>query len=262
MLHWVHQFSDLTILFGFLIVMLSTFSTAPLLISRVFRLKPNEPREKAALEGFRAICGMIGIVLGFSLVQANGNLASGEAHVVKTASLIQAIDRNLLRSGNSELVALRPALAAYGRSLIDDEWPKLAKGERSAKTTEAYTVLSKSIRSVDVNGDRAKSIFEELMRQLDDLADIRETIIATAEPSTAGLPSFFWITILSMLSISLLLAGFCAPNISGIVSIGATASAMSLLLSFLIIADLPFEGQTSVSPTAIKNALVLNAQRK
>jgi hypothetical protein len=52
------------------------------------------------------------------------------------------------------------------------------------------------------------------------------------------------------------------PTLGRTVAIGASAAAIALLLAFVIIVDMPFEGDTSVSPRPLQKALSINAQRQ
>jgi hypothetical protein len=52
-----------------------------------------------------------------------------------------------------------------------------------------------------------------------------------------------------------------ADSLGRMVGVGAPAAAVALLLAFVIIVDVPFEGETSVTPHAIQNALARNAHR-
>lgn len=256
-LHWLHQLPDLATLAITVLVVTGLTMSAPFLRCKL-GVADEDKRSTAALDGFKAVMGMVGIVLAFSLVQANGALHSVETIVDKEAAAISATDRVLLRIGKPQFAQLRPQLVAYARTVIDDEWPGLNAGKRSARADAAFTIVSSGVRALAPDDSRQQTMYNELIRNLDDISDYREQILAATDD---GLPSFFWITISGLLILGLALASLVDADLPKAVSVGASATAVALLLGFLIIVDLPFEGETSVHPTSIEKALVIMARR-
>jgi hypothetical protein len=256
--HLLNQLPDLGVLAVTLIVITGVAMLAPHIGRHLLRFPKNDARDDAAFDAYKSLMGMIGVVLAFSLVQATNNLRQVEDTVVKEASAIATVDRILLRSGKPELIAMRPLLAKFGQSLVDDEWPLLARGERSDAASQAYTNLSKAARATNPEDARQQVVYAELLKALDDVFDLREEILADSE---IGLPEFFWITALGLLILGLVLAGLTASNLGRTVGVGAPAAGVALLLAFVIIVDLPFEGESSVGPGPIKKTLAINARR-
>lgn len=258
LLSHLHHLPDLAILSMVVFVVTGLVMIAPFVGRWGLRLRQDANRSSAALDAFKAVMAMTGVVLAFALVQANANLNAISGLVAKEGAALSTADRVLLRSGNPQLAALRPSLAAYGQSIVDEEWPALAEADRSEATDDAYNALSKQARSVSPADARQQAMYAELLKSLDDLADLREQRIAESE---ADLPDFFWITALGLLGVGLVLALLAADTLATSVSLGATAAAIALLMSFVIIVDQPFEGDTSVKPREILKALALDARR-
>ena len=105
-------------------------------------------------------------------------------------------------------------------------------------------------------------MYGELVKALDDLANIREELITGADPETSGLPAFFWATIVGLIAVAFCLATLATASLGRTVAVGAAAAAIALLLAFVIIVDIPFEGETSVSPRPLEKALMINAKRR
>ena len=144
----------------------------------------------SAFDGFKTVMSMTAIVLAFCLVQANGNLREVDATVAKEAAAISIADRALLRFGKPEAIALRSVLADYGAAVVD-EWPSLARRERSQAADAAYTALSKKTRAMAPDEARQEAMYHELLKDLDDLSDLRED---TLTESDYRLPTIFWVT--------------------------------------------------------------------
>jgi hypothetical protein len=256
-LHLLHQLSDVSILALTVIAVTGLTMLAPHIGRHVLRLPKNDERDDAAFEGFKAVMSMTGVVLAFSLVQANGNLQAVNATVAKEAAAMSLTDRAMLRFGKPEVTALRPLLADYGGAVVA-EWPLLTLGQRSAAADVAYTEMSKKARATAPDDSRQQSMYSELLKDLDDLSDLREEVLADSD---YGLPKLFWITTVCLLGLGVALAALTAGNLRRTVGVGAPAAAVALLLAFVIIVDLPFEGETSVTPRAIQNALAANSHR-
>ncbi|MGD1036771.1 MAG: DUF4239 domain-containing protein [Roseiarcus sp.] len=256
-LHLLHHLSDQSILALTVVVVAGITALAPHFGRHVLRLPKNDERDNGAFEGFKAVMAMTGVVLAFSLVQANANLREVDATVAKEAATISMTDRALLRFGKLEATVLRPLLADYGRAVVD-EWPLLMRRQRSEAADASYTALSKNARAIEPDDSRQQTMYGELLKDLDDLSDLREEVLAD---SAYGLPKFFWIANASLLALGVVLAGLTAGSLGRTVGVAAPAAAVALLLAMVMIVDLPFEGETSVGPRAIENALAANAHR-
>jgi hypothetical protein len=261
-LHWLHKLGDVQILALVFITMTLAMMAAPRLGQIVLRLPERKERDEAVVSAFSAVVSMLGVVLAFSLVQANNTLREFQGKVTKEAVALEVLDRALLMTGKPGFADLRPRLAAYGQSMVTDEWPRLSGGERSAATDDLFNALVKGVRDLGPDDARQQTMYAVLVRTLDELADLREERLAGADPDTSGLPLFFWSTILGLIAVAFCLATFTVPSLGRTVAVGASAAAIAMLLAFVIIVDVPFEGETSVSPRPLQKALLINAKRQ
>jgi hypothetical protein len=153
-------------------------SVAPLITHRVFGLQPSDKRSQGALDAFKGIATYAALVISFSLVQAVGNLRMVEEQINREAAAFNNMDRVLLRFGTPEMAALRPLLDAYGRAVIDQEWPLLARAQRSEAATNAFRTLSRTGGAIEPANHRQESLYNEFQRVLHDMTDLRESRIA------------------------------------------------------------------------------------
>lgn len=258
LLHALHRLPDLAILTIVVGTTVGLVAAAPFVVRVLSRRTIAPAHDEAAYDAFKAVTAMMGVVLAFSLVQANANLRSAETLVGREAIALAAIDRILLRMDTPNASDLRPLVAAYGQSRIRDEWPEMSVGERSSGTDARYTDLSRAARALRPADARQQSMFSELLKHLDELAEVREMLILDSE---VMLPDFFWITTGGLLLLALGLAALSDVTLSRIVGLGSATAAVSLLLAFVIIVDQPFAGETSVSPAPLRKVLELNARR-
>ena len=126
MIAFLYSLSDLAvaILFGSGVALL--FAVAPLLRVRLLG-HVSEANSEIARTTMTTITGFTGVVLAFSLVQAQGNLRSVEKTVANEALQLNQMDRLLTDYGDTKLAAIREAVRAYAESVVADEWPQLSE---------------------------------------------------------------------------------------------------------------------------------------
>ena len=255
---WLYHLSDRSVLAGVLGVVIACALLAPYAGRFLMRSPMTDARDAAAFDAFKVVMGMAGALLAFSLVQAVGNRRATEGLVGREAAAFATVDRALLRFGSADAVAMRPLVAEYGRARIDLEWPGLTEGERDTATDDRYNALSRTARSLQPADGRQQSTYAELLRSLDDLAEMREL---TLQNGDVDLPDLFWLAAFGQLALALALAGLTRPAPARLAAIGAMAAALGLVLSLLVIVDHPFGGETGVTPAPISKVLAVNARR-
>jgi hypothetical protein len=258
MLDQFHQLSDLVILIFVVSVCAGSAFASPF-IGRALGLRSNKERDGTAFDAYKAVMAIAGVVLAFSLVQADSNLRSTQAIVRRESDAIVKADRSLLRFGDPAVLQVRPLLDAFARSQLRDEWPALVDKGRNLTTESRYSDLSRAVRGIEPQSRREETIYAEMIKALDDISDERDAIIDAA---SAQLAVFFWIVSCSFLVLGLVLGCLTEASISRATALSGTAAGIGLLMSFVAIVDQPFQGETSVKPTPIAGALVLDSNRR
>lgn len=214
----------------------------------LFRVKPRDERSRGALEAFKSIVASLAFLLAFLLVQAQGNLVGIEKLVAQEASLLNTLDRTLLRFGNDDLAALRPTVRELALTVVEDEWPQLGAGERSAKAESLLNTLSRRIRTTNATTMRQQSLFSEMVAQLDGFSDRREELIAAA---TTPLPGLFWNTVGGLVVVLCGLALFVTPNPERILTMVGVITAAGLVMALVLITEAPFAGEPEIDPAPL-----------
>jgi hypothetical protein len=259
MLDKLHQLPDLVILIAFVTLLAGVAFASPF-IGRMMGLAANKGRDEAVFDAFKTVMAMAGVVLAFSLVQADSNLRSAQAIVGREAIAVQTLDRTLLRFGGDPAIGqYRPMLDAFGRSQLRDEWPTFATKGRSPETDARYTALSRAVRTIEPQSRREEAIYAEMIKAMDDISDERENLI---QDTGAQLPGFFWVVSGSFVLLGLVLGGLAEASVTRATALSGTAAGIGLLLSFVLIVDQPFQGQTAVKATPLERVLMLNAHRR
>jgi hypothetical protein len=202
-----------------------------------------------------AFCGVVyALVLGFVLAfaldgyQSARTEAGSEAHSVtalsRGATLFEADDRD--RIGHE--------LICYARAVIDDEWPKMAQGERSDFARAAVDRLFQSIGGLG----RTSPDNAALSSSLDRIRELGESRAARLQASTENLPGMFWVFLviggLLIIGYATILAGRERRVGQFIYILPVTL----LLISsgYLVFAfERPFSGPNAIQPTSMENSL-------
>lgn len=258
MLALIHLLPNLAILTLTVAIFAGAAFASPFL-GCLLRLRHDKERDEASFDAFKAVMAMAGVVLAFSLVQAESNLRADQAVAGREASAMMITDRVLFRIGDAQMVKYRPLLRGFGQSQVNQEWPSLVAGQgRSVATDIAFNRLSKAVRSYEPQTKGQEIMYAEIIKAMDDMSDARETLV---QDSTAQLPPFFWVMALSFILLGLVMGLFCEASITRATALGGTAAGIGLLMSFVMTVDAPFHGETSVKPRVIQNVLLLNARR-
>lgn len=214
----------------------------------LFHVRGSDERSRGALEAFKAIVASLAFLLAFLFVQAENNLQALEKTVAQEASLLNTLDRSLLRFGSDDLVALRPVVRDLALSIIDDEWKTIAQGERSATAESLLNTLSRRIRTTNAATMRQQALFSEMIVQLDGFSDRREEMIASA---TTTLPPLFWGTVAALVVVLVVLSLFVAPNPERLLTMTGVIAAAGLVMSLVLITEAPFAGGSQIDPAPI-----------
>ena len=238
-------------------VTVACFVTAPYLGRKLGWTAPNKDRADYTIRAQATLITVTGILLAFSLVQAQGRLRQAEELVAKEAATLNTLDRMLLRYGDQG-TALRPLLWAYTTSVVEDEWPALRHGQRSPDTSAKLTPLSRAVFQLDPQSGRQVTIYGEMIKSIDEMADEREQRISAAN---LRLHSEFWLVTFLFGLILVALSTVIEAVAYHTVSIAAQGLALALLAALVFCSDRPFEGNISVSPAPIVEVLaIMNAR--
>ena len=226
----------------------------PLLRAWILRLPISEAVNQGASDALKSVAGFMVFVVGFSLVQVQGQYRTTEDLVLKEANVVSTLDRALFHFGTPAAVAARADLQLYVRSVIDDEWPLLATSRRSPKTDVLYRKFGADVRLLEPETDRQKATETGMLRALDEMGELREARIAAVE---FGLPTIYWWVMAGLFGIILVLAFFNWATLDRMLANCGMICAIGILLTLVLVYEDPFAGDISVAPTALRRVLGL-----
>ena len=193
MMNWLYSLPDAVILLLSIVMASSVMAILPLLVRRLPNFNANEQTTDFALRLQGTLFTMTSLLLAFTLVQAQANFRIADGLVAAEGSQINRLDRLLTQYGDKAAVTLRAELRAYASSIVDDEWPRMLRGEDSEKTRHALAPLSEGVFSLEPSPGRQATIYAEILRTFDSVAESRDTRLNTVSLS---LPSTYWYVVL------------------------------------------------------------------
>jgi hypothetical protein len=241
---------------GLLIVVLSILlSIAGMYIVRR-RLAFARLKENNEVAGF--IYSMIGIVyavlIGFIVVVVWERYSDTESSVHEEAVHISILLRGAETLPEAPRRQLQERLLSYAKSVVEQEWPTMAKGQQNPATTEAYDNIWKVYYELEPQSERQKIFYQEAIKGLSELSHSRRFRLLS---SRSGLPVALWV---------LLIGGGCIvigfTYLFGIESartqtfmVASLAGLIGFILFLIISLDYPFSGDLGIEPEAIKSVI-------
>jgi hypothetical protein len=128
----------------------------------------------------------------------------------------------------------------------------LRQSKQSPATSAKLTPMSRAVFQLDPQPGRQTTIYAEMIKSLDDMADLREQRISAAD---VRLPAEFWAMALLLGLILVALSTVIEAVAYHTISIAAQGFALALLAALVFCSDRPFQGDISVSSAPIAKAL-------
>jgi hypothetical protein len=211
-----------------------------------------------AINIHNSVSTILALIVAFSMVQAVATYKQTEHIIRQEAVRINNLDRLLVRYGNPELQTIRDALRTYAQSIVNDEWPLMDEGHKSAKTDDLFKPVSKGVIEIKATTPRENSLYSEMIKLADALADSRNDRLDAAEFS---IPAIFWLLIIVILLLKSCLSAFAERSRSANFVLAIQMAAFSSLLSLTFTFDEPLKGDAAIKPTAIIEVIDVISKR-
>ena len=215
------------------------------------RIKSNETELATALMG--VVSAFIGIMLAFAAVQVWDDYSSADKAVALEAASISELYRDLTTYGD-EMIPTREAVKVYVHAVLEDEWPRLAKGEPGPLAVSSMIQVFREVGKVEPQTNRQTAIYSEVFSKLNEVVGYRR---ARMIASRAELPALFWIVVLAG---SAIIVGFTfvyPATATNSVIIGGLAVSLSLIFMFILDVNHPFAGAYAVDSKEVSDLLPL-----
>ena len=203
---------------------------------------------------FSAILGIYAIAIGLIAVASWGNASAASSVASHEAADIAALYRDLGGYPPPTQGQLEAILARYTRHVIDEDWPRQRRGEIPHGGTQILNEFQRLLYAFEPATEGQKAVHAEALREFNGLIEWRRQRLEAVE---YAVPNTLWsvVVIGALLSIA---ASYVFSMESFWVHAAMTsllAAMIGLLVFFILVTDLPYRGQVSVTPEAYRLVL-------
>lgn len=231
--------------------------------SRLVRryMPPEKLRLHNDVTGYMfSVVGVIyAVLLAFTVIVVWGDFTSAATTVRREASGLGSIYRDALALRQPEQDRFRALLREYGKQIVLDEWPAMARGGEGVRAQQAQEEIWALVAAFDPQNKREEIFFNQALERFNEICELRRQRLRSAQDSVNGIVWFV-----------LMIGGFvtsCFPFFFGIenakVQVMMT-SALTILIAlslFLIFEfQYPFTGDLAVDPDALRSLHMLKDQ--
>lgn len=166
---------------------------------------------------------------------------AGELRNIYTLSIASA----------SDMAEIRTALKAYVASVITDEWPAMAEGKLSPRTSAAYDDLLRKVSDPAIAAESGAAIHAALLNVTVRMSTTRNERLALASDHTNDLKWIVVILLGLITQVSIALVHLEQPR-AFMTALLVFATAAVITLGFIALQEYPFYGAFQIQPTPIK----------
>jgi hypothetical protein len=237
------------------ILVVGGFLIASLLVGNlVARLAPPQVREQHnELAGFiLAVVGVIyAVLLAFVAIGVWERFEAAEARTYDEATNLTIVYRDSGSFSNGEV--LRAAIRDYVKHVIQNEWPRMQKGEHSVSARLLLESVDRDVRNLDADTPQRVNVQARTLEAMDLALADRDARIS--EEAT-GINGVMWVILLIGAFVTVgftFLFGF-KQTIMQQLMVGSLSILIGLVLFLIVALDYPFRGGLTVGPEAFENA--------
>ena len=252
MIDWLYTLPEILLVLVAGGLLAAIITTLPRLVRQVPLLAPSDANTDFVIRVQATLFTMCSLILAFTLVEADGNFRRVEALASAEASHIDRLDRLLARYDGPATAEIRTQLAAYVRSILQDDWPEILRGSESEKTRQAFAPVSRGVLALSPTPGRQTEIYSEMLRAFDAVAEGRDARINAA---ATGLPRIYWVVILFAALTLVLVSSTMHPSPFRKVILGCQMAVLGAFIGFVFVMDQPFKGETAVQTDHYTRAL-------
>lgn len=145
-------------------------------------------------------------------------------------------------------------IAAYGGSVIDEEWPAMGQGRANPKTESALKDIWREILAIAPKSNVEEALYTEALARFNDLSDARSHRLFC---SLLRLPPSLWVLLMTngcLVVGSMWIFGLTSFFAHALMTI-ALAGSIAFILFLIADLDNPFWGSWRIEPNAFQRVL-------
>ncbi len=197
---------------------------------------------------FATIGVMYGVILGFDIYMVWQDFNDAQKTVALESGEVLGLYRDLdLYPDEQAVQGVRTALIDYLHSVVHDEFPAMARMQRSPATRQAIDRIWENLRKLHPRDDQERLVYKEILEDMNRMAKFRLERLSAAEEE---LPNVVWLALIvgAVITISFTFF-FGSENTWAQVTMTALLAAMVATVIFVILQlDHPFMGEVCIKP--------------
>jgi hypothetical protein len=226
-----------------------------LLVHRFVDIKTLKSHHDIAGPIFATIGVVYAVMLSYVLIIVWQQFDKTNSNVVQEANLYADIYRDsngLSEPFKSQFIA---ANEKYLNAVINDEWGKMAVGQRSLEAQRDSDDVWKLAGSFEPKTEGEKIFFSEMLYRMNDAGELRRQRLLDAQ---TGIHPMLWFILLFGGIITVVFSFFFgSENLKAQLIMTTLLAVLIVLILFtILIMDYPFSGDMIVSPDAFRQVLM------
>lgn len=200
-----------------------------------------------------AVIGVIyAVLLAFIAIGVWERFQQAEARTYDEAASLATIYRDAESFPNAG--PIRAALRAYLHSVIDDEWPRMNRGEKSRISDALLESIDRGIRRLPVTSMQLQDVQAQMLAAMDTALMDRQTRLTI---DFIGINGILWTVLIAGAYITVAFTYFFGfdRTIMQQLMIGSLSLMIGLVLFLVMALDFPYRGSISVEPDAFRALL-------
>lgn len=205
------------------------------------RIPQTKEHIDIAMRTTGAVMAALTLILAFCAVQARSQASDAQRLVSTEVAAIATMARIADRGGPAGH-ALRQDLAAYARSIAEDEFPAMTTEGRHPATQALLERLEAGFYQLAATAPEVMA--NDMLQEFDDMDGAREKRLDGAR---IGLPLEFWMLILVLSGLLALTGALYPPRLHTVAMLAVQAAGVGALIAFVFLMDQPFRSSIGVS---------------
>lgn len=248
-------YSSLPLLCGMVVALAIALAVGGLLVAR--RILPAETltfHHYITSAQFQVMGTIYAVLLAFVIITVWQHHSAITTILEEEAADLLELRRDAGQYPESIGGPLVEALRAYATAVVDDEWEAMSRGGESDRAGQAYENIWRLYRTLPVNDFRELAAQNEILRQMNDLAENRHLRLLRARST---IDPILWIALLAGGALTIGFSYLFGAKHLGfqVLTTAIFAGTIALFICVIVVLDAPFARAGSVSREPFLRAL-------